>query len=142
MVEVASRRACADDRTANRPRRQQTAACGCDGEQPEGGRKTGHVVDCAGLCATDRAHFLRGADGANAHADAEAVCSGLYGMEGLNGNGHVAHDDLKLGVRLFEVRHHFKLVLAVALQRVNHNNIHARIDQRGGARGRLDLYPW
>ena len=59
------------------PQRQKTAACGCDGKQPEGGHKTGLVLDHAGLRAANRTHLLCGADGADAHADAEAVRSGL-----------------------------------------------------------------
>ena len=115
------------------PRKQQTAACGCDGGQPEGSRETGHMVDSAGLRAANGAHLLHGADGADAHADAEAVHSGLYEMEGLTGHDHVAANDLKLGVRLFEVRYHFELVLAAPLQKVDHNDIHTGIDQRSGA---------
>ena len=88
------------------------------------------MVDRTGL----RAHLLRDTDGADAHADAEAVRSGLYEMEGLTGHNHIVADALKLGVRHFEVRHHFGMVLAVALRQVNHNDVHASIDQRGGAR--------
>ena len=42
------------------------------------GGETQHVVDGAGLRPADRAHLLRGADGSDAHADAEAVRSRLY----------------------------------------------------------------
>lgn len=109
------------------PRRGDAAVR--DAGHAELARDAGDVVDRCGLCTPHRAHLLGGADGAAAHAHAQAVHACPDQVVRLAGGDDVAPDELDLRVVRLDVLDHVDLVHGVALGRVDDDYVHAGIHQ-------------
>lgn len=114
------------------------AAIGHDGDAVLA-RELGHVVDGRGLCTTDGANLLGGADRPNAHTDTKAVGASLDKMEGLDGSNDVATDDINMRVGLLKVLDDLKLVRGISLGGVDDDNVDASLNE--GLRTVAVLWP-
>eukprot|EP00419_Tripos_fusus_P007173 CAMPEP_0172696232 /NCGR_PEP_ID=MMETSP1074-20121228/27913_1 /TAXON_ID=2916 /ORGANISM="Ceratium fusus, Strain PA161109" /LENGTH=87 /DNA_ID=CAMNT_0013516951 /DNA_START=189 /DNA_END=449 /DNA_ORIENTATION=+ len=64
------------------------------------------VVDSRGLCAAARADLLRGADGANAHADADSIYASIDEVLRLQSCDDVSPNDLHRRTFFFDELDH------------------------------------
>mmetsp|Transcript_88888 Transcript_88888/g.231696 ORF Transcript_88888/g.231696 Transcript_88888/m.231696 type:complete len:539 (+) Transcript_88888:248-1864(+) len=95
-------------------------------------RELRHVVHGGGLRPPARAHLLRGADRADAHAYAQGVNTAVDEVLGLPLRDHVATDHLEVRKLLLHPPDDVVLKMAVALAAVDDDSVHARIHQGPG----------
>mmetsp|Transcript_36982 Transcript_36982/g.54166 ORF Transcript_36982/g.54166 Transcript_36982/m.54166 type:complete len:346 (+) Transcript_36982:249-1286(+) len=88
------------------------------------------VVHRRGLRAPHGTHLLRGADGADAHAHAQAVHPAADQVVRLPRRHHVAAHHVHLRVRGLDPADEVVLVHGVPLGGVDHNQVRARLHQR------------
>mmetsp|Transcript_4484 Transcript_4484/g.9725 ORF Transcript_4484/g.9725 Transcript_4484/m.9725 type:complete len:316 (+) Transcript_4484:285-1232(+) len=82
-----------------------------------------HVVHCRGLSSPASTHLLCRADGANAHADSQTICSTVDQVLCLALGDNISSDDLQLWELLLDPLDHVMLEGAVSLAAVNDNGI-------------------
>ncbi|TYZ68959.1 hypothetical protein PybrP1_005129 [[Pythium] brassicae (nom. inval.)] len=113
-----------------------------DHRHAELAREPRRVVHCGRLRAADRAHLLRRADRADAHADLESVRARVDEALALRHGHDVAADHVDVRVRRLDPLNELDLERRVALRRVDHDHVHARCDERSApfavARARAD----
>ena len=106
------------------------AAVGDDGHAVLGGHPGG-VIDGGDLGYADAGHHAGGADGAGADAHLHAVGARLDEGAGALGGGHVAGDQLHVGVEGLDALDGLQHVLGVAVGGVQAQHVHAGLHQGG-----------
>mmetsp|Transcript_65942 Transcript_65942/g.190243 ORF Transcript_65942/g.190243 Transcript_65942/m.190243 type:complete len:269 (-) Transcript_65942:763-1569(-) len=109
--------------------RARDAAIGEDRDAPRA-RVLRHVEDRRGLGPSTSADLLGGADGADAHADAEPIHAAVDEVLCLRLGDNVAADDLQVGELLLHPPKHLVLEDAIPLAAVHDDGVHTGGDQR------------
>ena len=88
-----------------------------------------HAVNGGDLGHAHTGNDAGGANRARPNADLDRVCTRIGQSQGSGACGNVAAHHINLGVVLFDPAHPFDHALAVAMRGVDHDHIHASVDQ-------------